>query len=223
MNTPLDRHNAMKSWRSLQGGHLLQSRMSGRVHLMMMLSMLVMGGVFRFVGYPPERVALLFAIPVITGTLEYWLIHRSKSSNENRQRLMHLVGLIGLTFMVGVTGGLQGPLGAFLFLVALIPSLFFESVRYLVFQQIYVLIAVLTLTLLPEDILGPTLPRTQHAILSASISIFAFVVIVLRVRQVMRLSRESARELAQMREDKIAETAERWHAFKGSRVALLTS
>ena len=209
-------------WRTLRNRHLAATHGSIRSQLTAMSFTALTGVSLLIVGYPLWRSVAVFVVPCVLGLFEYVLTRRIPPDEFDRvHKWMSHVGFVVLTFLIAITNGLQGPLAPFLFLMAILPIFLFGSERFVIYQQVRVVVAIVVIGLLPADVLGPPLGRYEHVIIMALVATSALIMITLRVRQYIVAAKAGLAELDRMREERLAEASDRLQRMQlvSSRIA----
>ncbi|HRE92267.1 MAG TPA: HAMP domain-containing sensor histidine kinase [Myxococcota bacterium] len=209
-------------WRTIRNRHLASTQLGLKAQVIFSLLTAGIGLLFFAFGYPLWRVALLVTLPLGLACFEVYLVRNTPVDEFDRvHQRMSLGALTMMGILIAVTGGLQGPLAPFLFITALTPVLLFGDLAYVFWQQARVVAIVLILGVLPEEVLGPPMPRLEHTILTATLALVGLLGIALRVRQFVRAAKAAFLEIERMREERVAEAGEQLVRLQGvsSRIA----
>lgn len=180
------------------------------------------GLAFFMADFPLWRIALIISIPALMGAVEMVVSRRVHPDHFDQVfERMAWFGLVILSVMVAITNGLRGPMAPFLLIAALIPLFLFGDHRFAFWQQVRVVGAIVIIGFLPEEVLGPPLTQTQHALIMGLVAVTSIFVVTMRVRQFTTAAKDGLRELDRMREERLSEAEERLQRMQSvsSRIA----
>ncbi len=209
-------------WRTLRNRHLAATTGGVRTHIALMFMSALTGIAFFMADFPLWRILVIISIPALMGGVEVLVTRRVHPDHFDRAFMrMSWFGLAILAVMVAITNGLRGPMAPFLIIAGLIPLFLFGEGRFAFWQQVRVVVVIIVIGFLPEEVLGPPLNQTQHALIMALVAVSSLCVVTMRVRQFTNAAKEGLRELDRMREERLSETEERLQRMQSvsSRIA----
>lgn len=198
-------------WRTLRNRHLVQRLNRPRDVVALMLFTALSALTFIWADFPLWRVAVVVVVSLSMSALETLLLRGDPSLVDfDRRQTRHIFIVLPLVMLlITMTGGLRGPLAPFVFIVALVPLVLLGYTRAVRIHHAVCVTLIAVVGFLPDSVLGPPLPKEQHAVITAMLAAMGLVVISMRVRDLVRAAQAGIDELDRMREERLAEASER--------------
>jgi signal transduction histidine kinase len=196
-------------WRGQRNRFLIEdARNTGQwMHAFGGIVQLVLLLIFLDAGYPGWRIAAAAGVFITFALLQKSWIHRAHDA-QTFDRVFIAVNLSAqtmVTVIVGLTGGLLSPTVPSLLLPSVISLLFFGPhavARWIAFASALLIVA---MALLPQSLVGPTLPPNHYAIALAIGLGWNLFLLHMMVGKMTRAASKAGHSMACLREERLSD------------------
>jgi signal transduction histidine kinase len=196
-------------WRGQRNRFLIEdARNTGQwMHAFGGIVQLVLLLIFLDAGYPGWRIAAVAGVFITFALIQKSWIHRSYDA-PTFDRVFIAINLSAQTMVtvtVGLTGGLLSPSVPSLLLPSVISLLFFGPhavARWIAFASALLIVA---MALLPQSLVGPTLPPTHYAIALAIGLGWILFLLHMMVGKMTRAASKAGHSMACLREERLSD------------------